>query len=181
MLYSQISLTKDDAKYNFCMSLTGPAWMVQVCPLLVRKLIFFYWPAFLGRDRFTLQRISWFWQYIDQSDLKYYANLNNPIHTLCKGNYNFLVETNGSVTEECKFIVQILKKKYFGWALIPLLSAPFLVSWGADQVQMSLCWTEDGCGCWDAGALGKEFLVGEPADKGVAGGWIIKLDMAQII
>jgi hypothetical protein len=75
------------------------------------------------------------------------------IHTLCKGNYNFVVETNGSVAGECKFIVQILKRKSFGWALIPHLSAPFLIlcpGWGADQVQMALGWTEDGCGCWNA-------------------------------
>ena len=121
--------------------LTGWAWMVQVCPLLLRKWIFLCWPAFLGHDRLTLQRISSFWQYIHQSDSKYYRNLNNQIHTLCTGNYNFFVETNGSVAGECEFIVQILKRQSFWWALIP--------GWRADQVQMALGWTEDGCGCWD--------------------------------
>ena len=94
--YSQFSSTKDDAKY-ISMSLTGQALMVQVFPLVIRKLIFFLQTCLLGHDRLMLQRISWFWWYIDQSDLKYYRNSNNPIHTLCKGNYNFLVETNGSV------------------------------------------------------------------------------------
>ena len=43
--------------------------------------------------------------------------------------------------------------------------------WSAYQVQMALGWTEDGCGCWDVvEPLGKEFLVGELADRRVAGG-----------
>ena len=96
-------------------------------PIACKEIYFFCWPAFLGCERLTTQRISWFWWYIDQSDPKYYRNLNNPIPTLFKGNYNFLVETNGCVTGECEIFVQILKRKSFGWALIPLLSVPFLL------------------------------------------------------
>ena len=65
------------------------------------------------------------------------------------------MKTNGSVAGESELIIQILKRRSFEWALIPLLLhflSDNVLDGGADQVQMVLgsSWTEDGCGCWDA-------------------------------
>ena len=52
--------------------------------LIAHKEINIFWLTCLfGPYRLVL---SWFWQYMDQSDSKYYRNLHDAIYTLCKGN-----------------------------------------------------------------------------------------------
>ena len=171
------SSTKDDVKYiSVC---HWPSWNGTSMLIAHKEINIFGWPAFLGLDRLVL---SWFWLYIDQSDSKYYGNLHDAIYTLCKGtNYNFLVETNGSVAGECEFIVQILKGKilWVGLNSSSECSISCIVSWmgcrsSADGLRLDRrwLWLLECCG-----ALGKEFLVGELADKGMAG-WIVILNMA---